>query len=112
MYGGGANVWPGAAATGGAGGAGHRLLAMNGAGPGTNGAGFCGRPTSAVAHVPTHRSPTPLCAKAPGSTRRHTIASASAYTTATPTPRGVCKSRSVVNLIVLLLGRRFYSREA
>src|SRR4249920_83461 len=103
MYGGGANVWPGAAATGGAGGAGHRLLAMNGAGPGTGGTGFCGRPTSAVAHVPTHRSPLALCARAPGSIVRHTIARASANTTAIPEPRGVCRSRSVVKFIVPLL---------
>src|SRR5687768_9732236 len=40
----------------GGGGAGHALR-MNGAGPGGfGGGGLCGRPISAVAHVPTHRS--------------------------------------------------------
>jgi hypothetical protein len=42
---------------------------------------------------------------------RHTIARASADTAATPEPRGVCRSRSVVNLMVRLLGPRFYSCE-
>ena len=61
MYGGGANVCPVGAGTGGAGGAGHLVLTMNGrtGGP-AGGTGFCGRPTSAVIQVPTHRSPAPL----------------------------------------------------
>jgi hypothetical protein len=53
-----------AGGTAGAGGAGHAFR-MNGAGPGGPGiGGFCGRPTTAVAHVPTHRSAG--CARAAG----------------------------------------------
>ena len=50
MYGGGANVWPGAADTAGAGGAAHLVFGMNGRGAGAGGVGilraadFRGRP--------------------------------------------------------------------
>jgi len=59
MNGGGAKVWPGGATRGGVRGAGHLVLAMNGGGAGVGSAGVCGRPTSAVAQVPTQRSDVP-----------------------------------------------------
>src|SRR5438874_13841970 len=59
--------------------AGH-ALGMNGGGPGVAGGagGFCGRPTSEVAHVPTHRSP--VCASTAGWSA---VTSSSAATVAT-----------------------------
>ena len=57
MNGGGAKVCPGGGATGGGTAAGVHALGMNGGGPGGAGAGgICGRPTTAVDQVPTHRS--------------------------------------------------------
>src|SRR3954451_25173399 len=82
MYGGGANVCAGAADTAGAGGAGDLLLGMNGRGARAGGAGFCGRPTSAVAHVPTQRSD-PRCANMSGSPRTSTNANTIAAAAAT-----------------------------
>src|SRR5262245_64294431 len=77
---------------------------MNGrsAGPG-GGIGFCGRPTSAVAHVPTHRSEPALCARASESSQ--TIASAIATRAATADPRRSCMSRAVMVLTAHLLVR-------
>src|SRR5262249_30068246 len=50
------NVWPRGGATAGAGGAGHRVFAMNGWNTGGGGGGVCGRPTSAGPPVATHRT--------------------------------------------------------
>src|SRR5712671_2395096 len=80
MKGVGANVCPGAGATAGtagAGGAGH-AMAMNGGSAGAGGTGFCGRPASAVDHVPTQRSVLPLCACMAGERAERTRASAAA----------------------------------
>src|SRR4051794_23644284 len=82
MYGGGANVCAGAADTAAGGGAGHLVFGMNGRGAGAGGVGFCGRPTSAVAHVPTHRSD-PRCASMSGSPRTSTNADTIAAAAAT-----------------------------
>src|SRR5262245_49046828 len=102
MYGGGANVWPGGGATGGVAGAGQRVLTMNGRSGGpASGIGFCGRPTSAVAHVPTQRSAGPLCASAPE--WNHRIA----YTTATATTVG--RRFRMSRCVIVLMAPRFYS---
>ena len=84
MNGAGANAWPCGAATAGAGGAGHLVFGMNGRSAGGGAAGFCGRPTSAVAQVPTHRSARSLCARASGAIQTNATASVSAVTAATP----------------------------
>src|SRR6185295_7981755 len=96
-------VWPGGGATGGAAGAGHLVLAMKGRSGAAGGAGLCGRPTSAVAHVPTQRSELPLCASATGPRRR--ITHASAATVRTLEPRRSCTSRWIIDLIAHLLVR-------
>src|SRR6476660_6324212 len=84
MYGGGAKAWAGAAATAGGGGAAHLVFGMNGRGAGTGAVGFWGRPTSAVAHVPTHRSNDDrFCARRSGSARTSRKANAIAATAAT-----------------------------
>src|SRR6478672_1153447 len=83
MYGGGANAWAGAAATAGGGGAAHLVFGMNGRGAGSGAVGFWGRPTSAVAHVPTHRSnDNRFCARRSGSARTSRKANAIAATAA------------------------------
>src|SRR5438876_4467243 len=98
MYGGGAKLWPGGGATGGAGGAGHRVLAMKGASTPTaaGGGGDCGRPTSAVVHVPTQRSASPLWANRSRPIGRSTNASTLTAATLGRRSRAI---RSVVEFI-------------